>query len=34
MNASPQPERFHALDATRAFALFVVVVFHAACFNS
>ncbi len=30
MNTSNQPERFHALDATRAFALLLGVVFHAA----
>lgn len=30
MSDSSKSERFHALDATRAFALFVVVVFHAA----
>ena len=30
MNTSPNSERFHALDATRAFALLLGVVFHAA----
>ena len=30
MSHTPNPERFHALDATRAFALLLGVVFHAA----
>ena len=30
MSHTPHPERFHALDATRAFALLLGVVFHAA----